>query len=83
MCESSFSPAVWAVVEDSICTILPEGTKPRESVIALRVASACELGKQGLISTIRSFTFALLYGRGKNRFLHNLDHFLFFCVEKY
>lgn len=77
MRESSFSPAVWVLVEGSVCTILKEGTKTLKLAITLCVASVCKLGKQDLISTVRSFRFALLHGRGKNHFLHNLYHFVF------
>lgn len=76
MYESSFSPAVWVLVEETICTTLKEGTKTLKLVITLCIASVCKLGKQDLISTIRSFRFALLYGKGKNHFLHNFYHFV-------
>lgn len=76
MYESSFSPAVWVLVEESICTLFKEGTKTLKLVITLCIASVCKLGKQDLISTIRSFRFALLYAKGKNHFLHNFYHFV-------
>lgn len=77
MFESAFSPAAWVLVEESICTVPKGGTKTLQLVITLHFASVCRPGKQDLTSTIRSFRFALLYGRGKNHFLHRFCHFVF------
>lgn len=77
MSESACSPAAWVLAGESICTIPKGGTKTLQLVITLHSALICRPGQQDLTSTIRSFRFALLYGRDKNHFLHRFYHFVF------
>lgn len=69
MCESS---AVWVLVEERICGIPEEGTRTQEVGIT-PVLPLCA-GLAHLVSTTGAFRFTLLYGRGKNHFLHSFYH---------
>lgn len=60
------------------CTTCSEGTKTQAGACP---ASVGRLGRQDLISTVRSFSFALLYGSSKNHFLHIFYHFVLLCTR--
>lgn len=75
MYESSFSPAVWVLGEDSICTVSKKDTKTPKLMIPLHVAPVGKAGKRDLISWICS------HGKCKNHFLHSFYHFVFLHRE--